>query len=108
MAVRMPMWARLAPLVLLALVGIAHGEADQFLTRDGNVSSGATYLDSDGAVQAKEPAPSPWDTFVEGEEPPPERFELPGLWLVLVAIGAQLVLGGVAEFFDLAVAAAQH
>jgi hypothetical protein len=80
MLARVPAWARRAPLVLLALVGVAHGEADQFLTRDGNVSPGTTYLDSDGAVPAKEPAPSPWDTFVEGEAPPPERFELPGLW----------------------------
>ena len=80
MTVRLPPWARLAPLFLLALATVAHGEADQFLTRDGNVSPGGTYLDSDGAVIADKPAESPWDTFVEGAPPPAERFEMPGLW----------------------------
>ena len=67
-------------LVLLALVGSAYAEADQFLTRDGNVSAGSTYLDSDGAVESKRPELSPWETWVEGEAPEKERFEIPGLW----------------------------
>jgi len=66
--------------VLLALAATAHGEADFFLVRDGQVPPAATYLDSDGAVQSKQPETSPWETWVEGEAPPPERFELPGLW----------------------------
>ena len=69
----------LVPLLVLALVAAAYAEADQFLTRDGNVSSAYTYLDSDGAVKSDQPAESPWETWV-GEEPEAERFEIPGLW----------------------------
>ena len=74
------------PVVLLALVSVAHGEADQFLSRDGNVSPGSTYLESDGAEPADKPSDSPWDTFVDEEEPAAEKapveepLELPGLW----------------------------
>lgn len=74
---------RWVPLALLAAASIAHGEADQYLSRDGNVSGGSVYPGSDGAVIAAEPADSPWETFVEGEEPPPDRFELPGFWPIL-------------------------
>jgi hypothetical protein len=80
----------LVPLVILILVATAWAEADQFLTRDGNVSPGSTYLDSDGAEPSDQPVESPWDTYVDGEAPAKkpagemapaeERFELPGLW----------------------------
>ncbi len=75
-------WASIGwlPLLLCGLVSMAHGEADQYLTRDGNVSAGSVYTEADGVVDAAEPAESPWETFVDGEEPPAERFELPGLW----------------------------
>ncbi len=66
--------------MLLALGGVAYGEAGQFLSRDGNVSTGSTYLDSDGAVQSETVPEGPWDTFVEGKPPAEDRFELPGLW----------------------------
>ena len=71
----------LVALLVLGLVAVAYAEADQFLTRDGNVSSAYTYPDSDGAVQSDKPAASPWETW-EGEAPEPEagRFEVPGLW----------------------------
>ena len=72
----------LVPLVLLALVAVAFAEADQFLTRDGNVSPAQTYLDSDGGVMADEPSDSDWETFVDGKPPPPDRFELPGLFAI--------------------------
>jgi len=74
------------PVVLLALATAAHGEADQFLSRDGNVSPGSTYLESDGTEPADKPSDSPWDTFVDEEEPAAEKapveepLELPGLW----------------------------
>ena len=66
----------------LALAATAHAEADQFLTRDGNVSPGSTYLESDGAVESKQPEESPWDTYVDEAAPaaPEARFEVPGLW----------------------------
>jgi len=70
----------LALLALLALAGTAYAEADQFLNRDGNVSSAYTYLDSDGAVEATKPEESPWETWEEGEPPPAGQFQLPGLW----------------------------
>jgi hypothetical protein len=73
----------LVPLLILTLVASASAEADQFLTRDGNVSPGQTYLESDGAVEADQPAESDWDVYVdepETPEPEPEAFEVPGLW----------------------------
>jgi len=74
----------LVPLLVLALVAAAYAEADHFLTRDGNVSPGSTYLESDGAVQSDKPAASPWETWEgeapKGEAPKEERFEIPGLW----------------------------
>jgi hypothetical protein len=71
---------QLVALMLLTVVSTAFGEADQFLVRDGNATPGGTYLDSDGAVEAKKPAPSPWETWIEGEAPPAAEFQLPGVW----------------------------
>jgi len=70
----------LVPFGLLALVATAYGEADLFLVRDGNVPPGSTYLDSDGTVLSTKPVESPWDTWEEGEAPPPGQFQLPGVW----------------------------
>jgi len=69
----------LVPLLILALATAAYAEADKFLSRDGNVSPGSTYRESDGAVQSDKPATSPWETW-EGEALKPERFEIPGPW----------------------------
>jgi len=69
----------LIPFVLLVWASSAWAEADQFLTRDGQTSPAQTYLDSDGAVPATQPAASPWTTWEEGEGAP-SGFELPGLW----------------------------
>lgn len=71
---------RLVPAMLLALTGLARGEAQYFLSHDGNVVGGSTYLDSDGAVESDTPVESPWDNFVEGKPPPEDRWELPGVW----------------------------
>jgi len=70
---------RLVPCVLLALAGTAYAEADQFLTRDGQTSPAQTYLESDGAVMATQPAASGWTTWEEGGSAP-SGFQLPGLW----------------------------
>ena len=64
---------------VFSVAGSAYAEADQFLTRDGQTSPAQTYLDSDGALPATQPAASPWTTWEEGGESPP-GFELPGLW----------------------------
>jgi hypothetical protein len=68
-------------LLLVASAGAARAEQDYFLSRDETVPA-RTYLESDGGVLAKEPAESPWETWEEGEAPPPDRFELPGLWSI--------------------------
>lgn len=70
----------LLPAIVLGLAGVAYGEADYFLSRDGNVNPGSTYLESDGAIQSEAPVESPWETFVDEEPPEEEPFELPGLW----------------------------
>jgi len=75
----------LAPLALLAFAAVAHGEADQFLVRDGNVTPGSTYVESDGAVDSDQPETDPWEVFIDSDEAPKEkeRFELPGPFSLL-------------------------
>jgi hypothetical protein len=71
----------LVPLLVLIAAARAFGEADQFLTRDGNNSPAQTYMDADGAVIADKPQESGWDSYVdEPETPAQERFQLPGIW----------------------------
>jgi len=66
-------------ILILGLPAIARAENDFFLSRDETLPA-QTYLDSDGGELAKKPSASPWETFVEGEAPAPERFEIPGLF----------------------------
>ena len=67
--------------VVLALGTAARAEQEVFVARD-SVPPAETYLESDGGVVSDEPEESPWDTFVEGEAPPADRFELPGIWAI--------------------------
>ena len=83
---RRPRWAAsLAALVLLACAATAHAEADKFLLRDGQVSPGEVYIESDGAIRSDQPEADPWDVFVEEQKAPQEkeRFELPGPFSLL-------------------------
>lgn len=87
---------RLLPALLVGLAGVAYGEADYFLSRDGNVNPGSTYLESDGASESDTPVDSPWETFVD-EEPAEEdeRYQLPGLWEInRTAPSAQTLVAG--------------
>jgi hypothetical protein len=72
----------LASLTILAVAGVARAEDDLFLNRDGGVSAGSTYLESDGAVVSDTPADSPWETWTQAAPEEPERFEIGGPWAI--------------------------
>ena len=79
---RVPGWTLLALAMVLAQLAPAHAAQD-FLDRDGGVTSAYMYPYSDGGEESDTPETDPWEVFVEEKKPDESRWELPGPFSLL-------------------------